>query len=60
MKIFSNYNIKMPNVSTSIIHNGLIAKNVILNFSTTPDSKDLFDHRMNSRAHPRRGGSPRG
>jgi hypothetical protein len=50
----------MPNISTSIIHNGLIAKNVIINFSTTPDSKDLFDHRMNSRAHPGRGGSPRG
>ena len=50
----------MPNVSISSIHTGLIAKNAVLNFSTSPDSKDLFDHRINSRAHRGSGGSPRG
>ena len=51
----------MLNFSTSFIANKsnlLECENTILNLS--PDSKDLFDHRMNSRSHPGRGGSPRG
>lgn len=32
----------------------------ILSFSTKPDSKDLFDHRTNRRAHGKFGSNPRG
>ena len=53
----------MLNLSTSVIVNkshlcGSVYN--ILNFSSHTDTKGLFDHRTNPRAHPGRGGSPRG
>ncbi len=53
----------MLNLSTYIISsqsNLLDYKYSILNFSSSNDAKGLFDHRTNQRAHPGRGGSPRG
>jgi hypothetical protein len=53
----------MLNFSTSFISkksNFLGYDNTILNFSSSTDVKGLFDHRTNPRAHPGRGGSPRG
>lgn len=38
----------------------LVCKYSTLDFSSSTDSKGLFDHRTNQRAHPGRGGSPRG
>ncbi len=39
----------------------LIGRDPMLDFSAASnDAKGLFDHRTNQRAHPGRGGSPRG
>ena len=53
----------MLNYSTPVNQNKtnlLSVTDPILNFTSSSNSKGLFDHRTNTRAHPGRGGSPRG
>lgn len=53
----------MLNFSTSFISNKsnlLACEHTILDLTSSTNTKGLFDHRTNPRAHPGRGGSPRG